>query len=269
MKKITLRLGIVVSITLFMAGCSGGPRSVAPVSKAESLSTIQFETYSDQGMILYDEQNPEGPRMSFTFSLLDVIGSTQSAGSLTTLIQNLVYDGHAPDAYKDALIASYKNNYVQMERVPDENSGTMLNWEYTETVEGDQLGSRLIVISRSREYYLGGAHGMREKAYFVIDGEQVKQLKIEDFIQDKPALERFIEDALRSYTELEPGAPLSGGGFFEDTIPIPDNFFLSSEGIGFHWDPYEIAPYVMGSIEVVLPFAEIKALLLHTPLLDF
>ncbi|MDR0376684.1 MAG: RsiV family protein [Spirochaetaceae bacterium] len=31
--------------------------------------------------------------------------------------------------------------------------------------------------------------------------------------------------------------------------------------MGFHWDPYEIAPYVMGFIEIVIPYDEIAPLL--------
>jgi hypothetical protein len=54
-------------------------------------------------------------------------------------------------------------------------------------------------------------------------------------------------------------------------VRIPENFFLTvledvpafpnstghRLGLGFHWDPYEIAPYVYGPIEIVIPYDEI------------
>lgn len=249
---------MVVLVTLLMAGCTRSPQPVVS-------DVPEFETYSDKSILFYDEQDQSGRRMTFSFTLVDVFGPAREAGSLTSLIRNLVYDGQSPKVYTERIIASYRDQYTAMkeaeaEEAEPEISSEALNWEYTETVEGNRLASHILGISQEREYFLGGAHGMREKKYFVIDTKQVRQLKIADLIKNdaEPNLESAIEAALRAYVGIEKGAALSTGGFFEDTLTIPDNFFLTAEGIGFHWDPYEIAPYVMGSIEVVLPFTLIE-----------
>ena len=40
-----------------------------------------------------------------------------------------------------------------------------------------------------------------------------------------------------------------------------ENFILSEETITFVYNPYEIAPYNVGSTELIIPFSDIKELL--------
>lgn len=195
----------------------------------------------------------------------------ESSGALEQFIQEFLYDGLNPQAYTERLITAYTDQYFAMKNsplFPDEYGDQFpesLNWEYTETWEAGSPWSQVLVISRNLEYYLGGAHGMREKRYFVIfqDTHKVQPAALADIIEPAswPLVEERIAQALRIEANLEPDEPLSQGGFFEDTVEIPDNFFLTSQGLGFHWDPYEIAPYVMGSIEVLLPYEQIQDLL--------
>jgi hypothetical protein len=147
-----------------------------------------------------------------------------------------------------------------------------LNWVYTETVTGHPRGfapgfGEFLVVSRSRDYYLGGAHGMTEKRYLVIDPARTEALTLDRIIppQRREALGERIEAALRRRSveggivpeTTDPAGPLTRWGYFEDTLEIPDNFFLTPEGIGFHWDPYEIAPYYRGPLEIIIPYEEI------------
>jgi hypothetical protein len=44
---------------------------------------------------------------------------------------------------------------------------------------------------------------------------------------------------------------------FENDIPITDNFYLTSKGIGFNYNPYEIGPYALGSVSLYIPFSEL------------
>jgi hypothetical protein len=42
---------------------------------------------------------------------------------------------------------------------------------------------------------------------------------------------------------------------------VSSSYSLSRGGITFHWDPYEIGPYMMGAPEVFIPFSSVKELL--------
>ncbi|MDR2633212.1 MAG: RsiV family protein [Treponema sp.] len=264
-KKIqkTHDLGFLVLVILLGSGCSGAPKSEAPQA---SMDASGFLSHAEQRVILlYPEQGDESPRMSLDLRVSAV------TGALGALIQELLYEGLSPQAYTQQLISRYAQEYEDIKHSPllqegfEEGFPKILNWEYTETLEAQFPRSGLMVLSRNREYYLGGAHGMRDKRYFVIvqDAGRPQRLVLEDLIQADAwsALEALIAQALRTQADLTEDEPLSQGGFFEDEVAVPDNFFLTPEGLGFHWDPYEIAPYVMGSMEVLLPYEQLADIL--------
>ncbi|MDR2394124.1 MAG: RsiV family protein [Treponema sp.] len=257
-------LGVLALTMLLSSGCTGAPKPEAPQA---SLEAPGFLSHTEQRIILlYPEKEAGSPQMTLNITVSDV------SGPLGDLIQELLYDGLSPQAYMEQLITLYGDEYSAMKDPPvflDGEEGDLfsetLNWEYTETLEAQSPRSDLMILSRNREYYQGGAHGMREKRYFVIvqDAERVQGLVLEDLIQADAwsRLEALIAQALRTQANLKEDEPLSQGGFFEDEVAVPDNFFLTAEGLGFHWDPYEIAPYVMGSIEVLLPYEQIEDIL--------
>jgi hypothetical protein len=75
------------------------------------------------------------------------------------------------------------------------------------------------------------------------------------------ALTEKLNEELRKGRELGRNDSLRQDGFFVDQVEFTENFFLSSKGIGFHWDPYEIGPYAMGFVEVVVPYGKIGDIL--------
>jgi hypothetical protein len=250
-----LWVSLVTSLALITACTSTAP--------AEPQDTPLFLSHTKEVVIpLHPEWAEASPRMTLRIAVSDV------SGDMGRLIQELLYDGAGPSEYTERLIASYTDQYFAMRHTeaeyPDLPTAT-LNWEYTETLEADSPSSRILVLSRNREYYLGGAHGMREKQYVVIfhDTQKIEQVRLEDILKAGafPDLERHIVEELRKQANLATDTPLSEGGFFEDTPGVPENFFLSAQGVGFHWDPYAIAPYVMGSLEVILPYEQIQDLL--------
>ena len=54
---------------------------------------------------------------------------------------------------------------------------------------------------------------------------------------------------------------LKDAGFFTDPVKPTDNFYITGEGIGFFYNQYDIAPYASGSIDVFIPFRELKDVL--------
>ncbi|MDR0630203.1 MAG: RsiV family protein [Treponema sp.] len=275
MKKINRRQGFgPLSLLWFLGsllipGCAGTPKPDASPVKAP-----RFLSHTEQRILpLYPDQAEKSPRMTLNITILE------GSGSQGQFIQDFLYDGLSPQAYTERLITQYADQYFAMKNDPalfDEHRDQFLeslNWEYAETWEAGSPWPQVLVISRNLEYYLGGAHGMREKHYFVIlqDTHRMQALTPADLIEPDSwsRLEELVVQALRIEANLEPDEPLSQGGFFQDEVEIPDNFFLTPQGLGFHWNPYEIAPYVMGSMEVLLPYEQIQDMLKPAIPIDF
>jgi hypothetical protein len=239
-------------IPLIGASCAGG-------GGAKKAGELRFITLEETRVVsLFPGDGGEGPRMIIRLRLPDFGGGDGSPGAP---VQRALYGGTGAEEYAEELIASKTEDYRRESESPDR--GEALNWEYTELIDPVEGGGGLLVFARSREYFLGGAHGMREKRFFVIDPARGKAVRLEEFIRPEalPALGELLGAALRREAGLDAGSSLREGGFFEDAVEPPDNFFPGTAGLAFHWDPYEIAPYAAGPAEAVLPWEAVREFL--------
>ncbi|MDR1250019.1 MAG: RsiV family protein [Treponema sp.] len=209
---------------------------------------------------LYPDTPESSPKLEIALSLLE------SPREDKQFVLNALYDGLDLDGYAEKRLFGYDKMYGEMrhvaERIPDMSTGA-LNWYYNEAFVYKAGNSKLAVISRDWEYYTGGAHGMRKRDYYVFNLDDKRRLVLEDILKDdaKPALDNLVEAALRKQMEIPEWIPLTEQGFFENSVDKLEDFFLTSQGLGFQWDPYEIAPYAMGLIELVIPYDELTGLL--------
>jgi hypothetical protein len=197
-------------------------------------------------------------------------------------INQLLYSGADLDSYKDQVIKEQREHYRSslsfLEDIDTENlkifdlDGVEIDdwenshWHYKEQFAPVGPRYRGMVIERTKETKMGGVPGQLSKRYFVIDLEEQKLLKIDDFIDDYQGdqMRDLIYDELRTYSGLEKNQPLSDGIYLNDDPELTFNFFITDEGLGLHWNPYEIAPHSEGDIQIVLPWKKIRPLLLNS-----
>jgi hypothetical protein len=277
MKKKSVNKGSFMAfislVGMILGSCQGVPD--AP-SRKNRQAQSDFESMTSKTVIksetipLDSKPGYEGPRMVIIMAIQNVPGW----GKLGDIIRDIVFGGIDFESYGEKIIADYRSQYQEEGKkflaeggLPSES----WNWEYSETVEGTKVTlertlsglANCLIVCRSREYYLGGAHGMREKQYFLFDTVKNKKVTLDELIRKnaRTALRYLMAAKLRERAGIGEDIPLSQGGFFADLPEIPGNFFLTPGGFGFHWNPYEIAPYVMGPIEIVIPYDELMDVL--------
>jgi hypothetical protein len=119
---------------------------------------------------------------------------------------------------------------------------------------------RLTTLAHVRYTYTGGAHGFYKTDYVVLDTVLGKRLRLGDVLtrEGVSSLGRLLENAFRREHALGGDQELTDAGLLDDAIPPTSNFFVTNEGIGFSYAPYEIAPYAMGEIQIVVPYGDLK-----------
>ncbi|MDR1419786.1 MAG: DUF3298 and DUF4163 domain-containing protein [Treponema sp.] len=237
----------------FLFSCQGGPRNAG-----RDLKNAEFPLYTIEKNIVSPERRGH---ISVSLALL----ALPEQADLSPLLKGLLYEGMDSRQYADRRIASLEELSADLDRTSGELGREEVQWEYTETFTliTDVSDPDILAISRDRDYYLGGAHGTSEKQYFTISRSRGAELGPGDFVPPEKdgVFLALIEDALREYSGIGPGAPLGAGGFFEDALEeIPDNFYPGRNGMVFRWDPYEIAPYSTGPIEVTVSWEKIRSL---------
>lgn len=97
-------------------------------------------------------------------------------------------------------------------------------------------------------YVAGGAHGEYWSDYYVFDRHTGQRLFLEDFVNDSAEdIKKIVKARILAV------APYSGGEQSEDALE-QDRFFLTAEGLGIHYDVYEISDYASGAFDFIIPF---------------
>ena len=116
--------------------------------------------------------------------------------------------------------------------------------------------------------YSGGAHGNYAHYTYNIELTNGELITLSDIIlSEKFSL--LSEEAVSIMLLDKSASSLIDAGLFEDTLTIqPEQDFYILPGIlVLQFDPYEIASYAMGEIEIEIPFQKIKDML--KPILPF
>ena len=105
--------------------------------------------------------------------------------------------------------------------------------------------------------YTGGAHGNRYlliQNYDLQTGDAVSEqdLFIDDYYEPLKSL--LLEALIAQTDEAETKKDLRRLGYSVDDVVPNENFYVTAEGITYVYNPYEIAPYAMGCIQISLPW---------------
>jgi hypothetical protein len=108
--------------------------------------------------------------------------------------------------------------------------------------------------------YTGGAHGNHGSFFLNLDVKAQRTWKLTDVVADTAALAPFLAGAAISRFGLSPEEPLSNR-LLVDAVPVTDNFYLTATGLGFVYNPYEIASYADGEVHLFVPYKRLGLLL--------
>jgi hypothetical protein len=118
----------------------------------------------------------------------------------------------------------------------------------------------VISISVDSMVFLGGAHGVDGSGFHNFDALTGQKIVLTDLV--KPGFEKRWAELgaaiLRRQAGLKPDAKLTDCDLFEDSLALNDNFFITPGGIGFSYNPYEIAAFARGIVEFTLPWKDIR-----------
>lgn len=164
---------------------------------------------------------------------------------------------------KDSFFTAYKQELAGVKAEDAKEMPSMYAQESSQRVMVVYQDERFISIASFVYTYTGGAHGNYGTGYFTIDLAAQKKIELNDILTPagKAALPGLLEKAFRLQYKVEPGTELSESGLFENKIEPTDNFFVTGNGIGFNYVPYEIGPYAMGEVLLFVSFEDLFELL--------
>ncbi len=165
------------------------------------------------------------------------------------------------EALAEGFVTSYQEFQVDF---PESQTG----WYFKLEAKLAYKGKTFSCIQFDTDTYTGGAHPISNRQYMLISTDGVQLEKYEDFVISMPKLRDLAEDHFRQTQGIKPGQTLSEAGymFTNDVFALPENFGFTKSGMILFYNPYEVADYSKGSIEISIPFSQLKSIYKHKAL---
>ncbi|MCK5764352.1 MAG: DUF3298 domain-containing protein [Bacteroidales bacterium] len=230
-----------------------------------SSGSIAFNGYCiSRDSVLLD--TIDSPLAHITLSLL-LPKDDNSTAPLKAAIMKAFFGQQMIDSVPDdSILYVYSNNYFRKyldANIDIYDGGYSFNWEMIATSYININTDGILVYRADNFAYTGGAHGMGISRFLVFDNKEMKQLALDEIFDAgyEDELSKLLERKYRMDYYLGPEQSLTEAGLFENHIPLSDNFYLTTNSIGFYYNPYELAPYSMGAISINLTYEEILPLM--------
>ena len=241
--------------------------------KGTDKSSLTFETITvDKTVMLSNDEN--SPRCQVHLKLLQAAAVDSSCAKIIneTLMSRLLNKSDerdlktAAEMFVEDYTTSYKNTMLPLYNQDRADTTKKAWYEYHYVIEAttQQGTANTLAYLATIDYYEGGAHGINQLITFNFDLTTGKLITLSDVFA--PGYEKQLKStllkALKSKTGLNSMNELKDAGYLYSMDIFPsENFILNDETITFVYNPYEIAPYAVGSIELIITYSEVSKIL--------
>ena len=169
-------------------------------------------------------------------------------------------------ARPDSMLLDFEAEYMENYSLQNENwhnlKGASFNWEKVMNMSVIYNTGYMLCIEYLKYAYSGGAHGMTNVAYDIINLSDGRLLTYADVFMEgtDEALTDILTRQLRKDYSIPEEIKLSEAGFFVEEVKPNRNIYVNGNGVGFVYNSYEIAPYSQGSTNIFLEFKQISDL---------
>ena len=206
---------------------------------------------------------------------LELAYATEENGHKAEIINNIIEQRllnvqdltmqQAADSFANVYTATYQNLLPLYIQDRDDNKKTeWYNYHYILKTDVERGYQGTDVYHIYLDYYEGGAHGIDQHLTINFDHDTGRQLMLADIFVPgfEQQLSASLQKALCAHAGVKNLKALKNLGYLYATDMFPsENFVLGAEAITFIYNPYEIAPYEKGSIELTLDYGDIDNIL--------
>lgn len=221
----------------------------------QSDQKLTFEPY-----VFVNEACDDCP--SISIAIPKALGISKISKTINTaldeqLIFLLSFDEELEAASIDDAMQSFKNGYLELQQLYTDESTA---WEAKIDGRITYEDANFITIELDAYLFTGGAHGYTSTQMLNFDKDKGVQLTNWELFKDLDGFRAYAEQKFRQKEAIPMGKPINYTGFMfeEDTFYLPENMGFTKDGLKLLYNPYEVASYADGTIELMLPHKEVK-----------
>lgn len=232
-------------------------------------SKIKFEPRHFQAQDKTDCKPHEGCT-KFNLDVVFATAQNKSADSINQsvfkMVRRAMYVGEKPAEAKD--YAGLAKCFIQTHnQIKDEFLQRFKivppSWEATGKCRVQWQSNQLVNVVLEYYTFTGGAHGYGATLSEFYAHKTGQRISNRQLFTDTIAVASLVEKQFRKQNKIDSKTSLTDAGYFipNNQFFLPKNIYLSKTAVVFHYNPYEIAAYALGEIEVAVPRKEIEPLL--------
>lgn len=258
-----------LTLAVVLLGCGAGDAARArPTTRASAApDTLRYAMRTvrrDEGDCRRPEVDSSAvPCVSveLTYPVLDSASATPVADSVRAYVRRTAFSRFddsvaAPDGETAAgsFVAAYRAAHREL---PERRQ----LWSRDERVSVACNGPDLVGLRAEGYQYTGGAHPISFTFLASFDARTAERLHAATlFLPDSmPAVMAAAERAFRREREIPASQSLADAGFIffeEGRFTLPEEMLVCPDSVTFHFNPYDVGPYVLGPTTFALPMTE-------------
>lgn len=231
-----------------------------------------IKSASQDYRVTYPEGDSTGLKISASIQWPEEIGGnslTALQDSLTAVLQTAKADNidqaltayvNNPDILADGDSIDYQAERV--DTLPSVSSSFMV-YDISTSAAISEVNTKYVTYQVENYSYTGGAHPNTVSSPFTYDLAAGQVLTFDNtFLPGyESKLLEIIKNTLAAQLGVSGPNKLAEAGIFTDQMFLSHDIFVNNGQLVFHYNPYDIAPYALGEINVSIPPYQLRDML--------
>lgn len=244
---------IAALLTISLSGCK----------KILGSTEIEFNEITVSKTVVL-EKDGNSPKCEVSLKIHQATNATNDIGrKINAAIVRKIFDmddigiQEAADSFASLYTSEYRKNMAPLYRVDrsDSNKRPWYEYRYSVATETRHDAENITNYIIALDYYEGGAHGIKQLLTINFDDKTGETLTLRDIYGEdyESRITEQLLQALFKKTDCKDIEQLRQQGYlYSMDMFVPENYIIADNEITFIFNPYEIAPYSEGCIELVI-----------------
>ncbi len=265
MKKRSIIIGYAA---LLLTACGGNGGRVTSIFSGKGFDLDEAKV--TKVVSITDDNN--APQCQVNLQVKYVKGDDEVAHNINSAITDRLFKldsmsvRQAVDSFANFYTNEYRKNMksLYLEDRADNDKHAWYQYRYSVETDTQRGKDDCLVYLIDLDMFEGGAHPIRQQLVMNFDAKTGKQIQLDDlFVQGyQYPLNDLLMEELKNVTKCKSLEELHEQDYLLTMdIYAPQNFILGDDEITFIYNPYEIAPYSKGNIELKLSYSRLEKLL--------
>ncbi|MDD2612070.1 MAG: DUF3298 domain-containing protein [Bacteroidales bacterium] len=268
MRRKLISFSVLPLIVVFAISCKN-----KPVQEEAQVTFKPFEM-NEKNHLKGDEKNP-----ILSISLNLQYPDTFSNVSVLNKIRRTILTDFFPDIEKDIIdpkiaMKTYIKEYIKFydnsedaSSISDKRNSDQSDvawWDHEKMIIRNN-SENILSYTIESDQFTGGAHGGKNYLNTVINLKTGDRITEDDIFTEasRPLIAEIILKKIMEKHQVSKAEDLEQIGFFDIAeIGLNKNFYVTSEGIVYTYNEYEIAAYAVGTTEVLLSYKDVSGFMI-------